>query len=331
MIACQHQIVLPSGYVVPCGTCEVCRSNARNEWSIRVQMQCKYSDRMPLMIGLDYAPEWLPKDYYGNPKLLRDDVSKFIKAYKRKYILTNDKFLYFGCGEYGGLHGRPHYHLVTFGDNDLYDLFYCDESKANERLKCLWPYGRVWIGIAQWSGIHYITKYVLKDEDSNENPGVPSFTISSKGLGMNFLDSPEALEIKKRLQWLQYNRDEVYRNCPFWSPDNLPSVEKALEYFRQFVPRFQVTLESGKTVPLPRVFRKKLLGTFEHWKDNPLWLPQQLKSVRDMLVYYRDHPESYNQEQYDLAIIRIRQRLLKVQYDKNLKKSRYESIRSSRN
>lgn len=320
MAACQHQVLLANGYVVPCGKCEVCRSRMRNEWSIRVQMQCKYSDRMPLMIGLDYAPEWRPKDYDGNPKLLRDDVSKFIKAYKRKYHLTNDKYVYFGCGEYGGLHGNPHYHLVTFGDNELYDLFYRDEAKARQRLQDLWPYGRAWLGIAEWSGIHYVTKYVLKDVDSNFNQSVPSFTISSKGLGMNFLESPEAVEIKKRLQWLSYNRKWVYENCPRWSPDDLQSVEKAIEYFRPYVPRFQVVLETNEVVPLPRVIRRKLVGSYEHFKDNPLWLPITLNSVRDMLIYFRDHPEGYAQEQFDLAVSRIRKRLLVKQYESNLKK-----------
>ena len=105
---CPHPIVLNSGYVVPCGKCEICKSNLRNEWSVRVQLHCKYVDKMPLMIGLDYAPDWLPKDGNNTPKLLRDDVSAFLKAYKRKYKLSNDKFVYFGCGEYGGLRGRPH-------------------------------------------------------------------------------------------------------------------------------------------------------------------------------------------------------------------------------
>lgn len=325
--ACLKPIVLPSGYVVPCGKCEICRSDRRNEWSIRVQLQCKYEEHMPLMIGLDYAPEWLPVDGNNNPKLLREDVSSFIKAYKRKYHLTNDKFVYYGCGEYGGKRGRPHYHIIFFGDQELYQLYFADEHLAHERLKPFWKYGRVWIGLAEWSGMHYVTKYVLKDLDSNFNSSVPSFTISSKGLGMNYLKSSDADEVRKKLQYLQYNKEYIYSHCPVWDPGNKDSLVESIDYFRPFVPDFKVELDNGKFVLLPRVIKRKLLGSYEHFKDNPLWLPVLLSQMLDMYNYldmYGDYDLDHdNSHAYDSSvekINRIRQRLIKIQHDKLIKK-----------
>lgn len=323
---CINPVILKSGLAVPCGKCEICRSHNRNDWSVRVQMQCRYAAHMPLMIGLDYAPDHLPMTVSGEAVLNRDHVSAFLKAYKRKYNLTNDKFLYFGCGEYGGRvdrSHRPHYHLVFFGDEELYNLYWIDEAAARSRLSSLWKYGRAWVGLAQWSGIHYITKYVLKDE-TQQGHSVPPFTISCKNLGMNYLDSPEADEIRKKLSFLQYNRSWIYKDCPAFSIDDYDSILHAIEYFRQFVPKFEVELESGKFVCLPRIFRRKLVGSYEHFKDNPLWLPNYLQMLKTSLDYERDFGDydrnSSNTTSFIVSttmIQRIRKRLNEYNYNKN--------------
>ena len=132
--------MLKSGISVPCGKCEVCRSDARNEWSIRLALHLQNCDRMPMFITLTYRDEDVPfvystpnNEFFWNrgypthkdamPSLYREDVSKFLKAYKRKYKLDNETFQYFGCGEYGENYRRPHYHLLFFGDFQLYIPF----------------------------------------------------------------------------------------------------------------------------------------------------------------------------------------------------------------
>lgn len=214
-----------------------------------------------------------------------------------------------------------HYHLVFFGDDELYNLYVADEQFARDRLQPLWPYGRVWIGFAEWSGIHYVTKYVLKDDESNFNRSVPSFTISSKGLGMAFLNSPEADEIRKRLQYLKYNFKYVFAHCPVWYPDDVDSIKAALEYYRRFVPNFKVQLESGKWVMLPRVIRKKFLGTYEVWSDNVLWEYQELQECLKMNEYLDTYGgTNFAAENSEKTIDLIRKRLIKISHDKKLKK-----------
>ena len=316
---CLNGIVLKNGTVVPCGKCELCRSKFRNDWSIRVQIQCKFEYRMPLMLGFDYRPADVPISESGKMVLCRPHISAFIKEYKRKYHLDNDKFHYYGCGEYGSREDcthRPHYHLIVFGDDELYDLFYRDEQLARERLQVLWKYGRVWIGQAQWSGIHYVTKYVLKDIE-NQGYEVAPFTIASKGLGSNFFDSPEAIEITKRLQFLAYNRDWIYSNCPRFEFDDIDSLLAAKEYFRQYVPKFEVQLDNGKFVPLPRFFRRKLVGSFQHFMDNSLWLPNW---IDELIEHYRLSENKGFQNLREISerkIFKIKQRLLEYNYNKN--------------
>lgn len=203
----------------------------------------------------------------------------------------------------------------------MYNLYCADDKFARDRLQPLWKYGRVWIGFAEWSGIHYITKYVLKDNDSNFNPSVPSFTICSKGLGMSFLDSPEAIEIRKRLQYLKYNFNYIFSHCPSWNPLDVDSIKRAINYYRPLVPNWKVQLDSGKWVLLPRVIRKKFLGTNENWQDNPLWEYQLLEECLKMNQYIEIYGgTNFSQENSEKTIQLIRNRLTKISHDKNLKK-----------
>ena len=200
-----------SGIVVPCGKCELCLSDRRNEWSIRLAIHLQSCQFMPMMVTLTYDsdhlplvgledglwyrrhwPSWLDyhrDDYTNLPTLVRSDVSSFLKSYKRKYGLSNDVFQYFGCGEYGHK-GRAHYHLLFFGDDELYKMFMDNYEDAQRRISEVWNLGFVHLGVAGFDGIHYVTKYCLKEDYNQLDPlQCKPFTIASNGLGNNFLDS----------------------------------------------------------------------------------------------------------------------------------------------
>lgn len=348
---CLNPITLKSGITVPCGKCEVCYSNNRSQWSIRLAIHASYCDRMPMFICLTYdnahlryydpqmknfhsvqEMEETPELYkYCSPSLCREDVSKFMKEYKRLHGLTNDKFTYFGCGEYGDSFGRPHYHLLFFGDDELYDLYFKDEKLAVERLQSVWKKGFVSIGIAKWSGIHYVTKYILK-EDLNEieNLGlVKPFLIGSKGLGMAFMDSELALHWRNQLVWLAYNRESVFADMPAFSFDDLGSIDAALDYLRVYMPSFKLFLDDGRCVFLPRALRKRFLGSVEHFKDSPAWLYYSLLNLRNSIAYYRDfgdydatHEKESWRDKLEVRVQKIQQRLAKRKFDNYYKRSK---------
>lgn len=303
---CLSPITLKNGLVVPCGKCELCLSHKRDDWSIRLQLHAQGYERMPLFITLTYAPEHL---VYGaeTATLFGRDVRLFIKRYKDRYHLYNTDFSYFGCGEYGDARNssvglaRPHYHLLFFGDNELYDLFDKDVRLAEKRLYDVWQKGICHCGIAEWSGVHYVTKYCLKEnpEDYGDDKVRP-FTISSHGLGLAWLKSPQARMIALQLSRLTIWKREyldLLQNLNVDVSDIDGSIKSLKRFFANMpdFPDFSVVLDSGKKVFLPRELRRRLVGSFEHFKDSPLWLFEYYSRLLDSLIYYRDNRE------YDLT------------------------------
>lgn len=346
---CLSPIVLKNGLCVPCGKCDICRSNARNEWSIRLAIHLANCDRMPMFITLTYNDDCVPRycekgyykrrewpiwntydspdDYFNTLGLDRCDVSRFLKKYKRKYGLTNDKFQYFGCGELGETTRRPHYHLLFFGDKELYNLFFQSTEDAQKRIADVWCMGNVHIGLAGFDGIHYVTKYVLKDDWDSIPSFVPKpFTIASNGLGMNFLDSDIGNKIKLQLAYCQKHKDEILENVPYFNQFSLDSIKDAIDYLKSVTPQFKVILDDGRKVFLPRAIRKKLVGSFEHFKDSPFWLLTHLQQLYDSIIYYRDYGEYDLQHDVNASlqqclsrVEKIRKRYLENKYNNKIK------------
>lgn len=347
---CLSPVVLKSGVVVPCGKCELCRSDRRNDWSIRLAIHLMSCDYMPMFITLTYDDCNLPymcEDWFTKavlpfscndfdetqemqkhwsaivPTLYREDVSKFLKAYKRKYHLTNDLFQYFGCGEYGDRFGRPHYHLLFFGDYELFKLYHDDSSIAEERLSRVWNKGRVHVGIAGYDGIHYVTKYCLKEQLDDLHPlARPPFTIASNGLGTNYINSPNGKKLRNRLEYISRNHDEIIGNCPWYDFNDRQSLVDALTYFDKVLPRFELILDDGRKVFMPRALRRKLVGQFEYFKDSPYWLQNHLRILLDSHDYYKahgvydqNHKKPYSYECCLNRVDKIRKRLLERMYN----------------
>lgn len=292
---CVSPIVLKNGNVVPCGKCALCLSAKRTDWSVRLQLHTWSYDQMPLFVTLTYDPAHVPFGSY-KPTLCRSDVRKFIKMYKDRYHLHDRKFTYFGCGEYGDRFDRPHYHIIIFGDIRLYELYQQSEEKARNRLYDVWKKGLVHICVADWSGIHYVTKYVLKEnpEDWSDAGIERPFTIASQGLGLGFMESREVSFIRYQVSEFLKRKDEIsyVLNSVRLSDDigsNIISVRDALRKVEKFVPDFKVILPSGKVAFLPRELRRRIVGSFEHFKDNPFWLVNHFRLLLDSLVYYRDN------------------------------------------
>lgn len=339
MIQCENPIKTKSGYVVPCGKCPLCLSARRNEWSIRLGLEVKYNDRMPLFITLTYDDEHLPLyidgefvrglsnalPFFSHPTVYRPDVSSFIKAYKRKYKLNNTDFHFFGCMEYGDTFNRPHAHLLFFNDNELQDLFDKDSNLAQERIKSVWNNGHVHICQAGYDGIHYVTKYCLKDS-VDELPlevDLP-FTICSKNLGAAFFKSRKAKVIQDHLLRLVEYSDEIYRNIRFLTLDS-HDVLYAINYIKQYIPDFTEFLDDGRRVFLPRYFRRKLIGQFEHFKDSPFWFYNHLCQLYDSIRWYEENDGYHGdlwKEKMQRHVDKINQRYLQRVYNNKFKRAK---------
>lgn len=126
-------------------------------------------------LTLTYSDEFLP----SNGSLKPEDLTLFNKRLRKD--LGDRKIKFYACGEYGEIHGRPHYHGIYYGLTRLdFDLVE----------KC-WGMGRVHLGTVTSKSINYVTAYITKKlwgDVGKEVYGEKLFPFSrmSKGLGLQW-------------------------------------------------------------------------------------------------------------------------------------------------
>lgn len=160
---------------VPCGQCYQCRDAKMSAFLVRAYYEHKDS-AYSFFDTLTYNDACLP--HYGQyPLFCRKDVQKFLKRLRiacqrwilEKYGLTcKSPFKFLVTAEYGGLKGRPHYHIlfhVKCANLDVHSF----KQLIN---KC-WTFGftdsifstdsHV---VTSLDAVKYVTKYVCKDVTS---------------------------------------------------------------------------------------------------------------------------------------------------------------------
>ena len=94
--------------IVSCGKCVECKSIRTDEWTSRIILESR-QHKQNCFITLTYNDANIPT---GNT-LSKPDYQKFLK--RLRFHLGRSAIRYFGCGEYGSLNSRPHYHFIIFG------------------------------------------------------------------------------------------------------------------------------------------------------------------------------------------------------------------------
>lgn len=174
----------------PCGGCMGCRKDKLLLWQARCNSE--YIKYRSAFISFTYDDNHLPFNgkYSPFPTLKKDDFHRYIDniSHKIKKIpvfegCTQD-FKFFGCGEYGGLFARPHYHALFFGldFHDYKKFFY--KTWKNGYIKSL----PILAG-----GVRYVCDYVSKQktgdlailEYDNNNIERPFMSVS-QGIGSDF-------------------------------------------------------------------------------------------------------------------------------------------------
>lgn len=199
---CLHPIWIKQEKVlVPCGKCVFCKIARSKDWSVRIMHETHYHLHN-IFLTLTYDEEHLPID--GG--LIKDELSNFIKRL-RKY--TNQKIRYYGCGEYGEVNGRPHYHVIIFGMNEKsFELqpYQLHNSKTGKWENCYkhkaWKKGDIHIGNVEYDSARYVADYCQKTyygemiEEIYGNLQQP-YARFSKGLGKQWaIDNEKYLKQK---------------------------------------------------------------------------------------------------------------------------------------
>lgn len=166
-------------FFIPCGRCSACRLAKRKEYAVRCAMEAKdYGDNCSF-ITLTYD------EYHNKGYLIKRDLQYFLKKLRNKGY----KFRYFGCGEYGSLNQRPHYHVILFGYRPL-DLHFEANSETGQPLfsskevSDIWSKGLCTVQNFAPSVASYVAGYVNKKTGDHDG-----FLLMSKkpGLGYNYL------------------------------------------------------------------------------------------------------------------------------------------------
>ena len=176
---------------IPCGNCIECMKDYTNEWVYRVMSEYK---GVGCVLTLTYDPEHLP----DGANLSRRHLQLFLKRLRKKIFPV--KIRYFGCGEYGTLNYRPHYHLIILGwqPNDLDLLKSTKKGTVLYRSRFInevWGKGICAVARVNEESIRYSCKYMQKlFFQKNLDGRVPPFTCMSTHPGFGFHESLKYLK-----------------------------------------------------------------------------------------------------------------------------------------
>lgn len=167
-------------FLIPCGHCLECRMSYRREWSVRCSVEALGYGDFNCFVTLTYDDKHCPD------KLIKRDLKAFIKALANR----GHSCRFFGCGEYGSITKRPHYHLILFGFRPS-DMKYDRNSDSGEPLYTSELLSQCWkrglVSVQTFSGrtASYVAGYVNKKVGEND-----SFLLMSRrpGIGYQFYE-----------------------------------------------------------------------------------------------------------------------------------------------
>lgn len=142
-----------------CKQCIGCRLENSRQWAVRAVHEAR-SSSSAYFVTCTFDDYHLPCDKSLNKKFHQT----FMKNLRREYG-SGIRFL--GCGEYGELHGRPHYHYILFNidfDDKIF-RFRTDgyNTYTSSRFAKVWKYGMHLIGEFSFDSAAYVARYIVKN------------------------------------------------------------------------------------------------------------------------------------------------------------------------
>lgn len=139
--------------------CIGCRMRRASDWQMRVMHEASSWDQN-CFVTLTYGRDMLP----AGASLEHRHFQLFMKRLRRVH---NGPVRFYMCGEYGPLHGRPHYHACLFNVN-FADRVPAGKSGSghvfydSKRLAALWAFGRVSVQDLTRETAGYCAQYIMK-------------------------------------------------------------------------------------------------------------------------------------------------------------------------
>lgn len=188
---------------LPCGSCIGCRLERSRQWAIRIMKELKLHERS-CFLTLTYRDESLHYTPSGKPTLVLEDIQLFLKRLRKHFEPHPLRF--FQCGEYGDEKGRPHHHMILFGEDFCKDRERVEDSRSgfpqweSPTLSKLWGsktsgLGRAVISEVSFESAAYVARYCLKKWTGKGSSLLyrgrkPEFVTMSRrpGIGFGYFD-----------------------------------------------------------------------------------------------------------------------------------------------
>ena len=161
-------------HLVPCGKSAYCLTNRRSSWMFRITQEMRSQVHPGWFITLTYDEKHVKR--VGTPcrlSLRFRDVQLFLKRVRKEEYYAK----YICVGEYGGVTGRPHYHVILWTDCPI------------DYIESFWKMGHVHVGRLNMASAMYTLKYIIQPKppeyDGVERPRAQF----SKGLGLSYLSA----------------------------------------------------------------------------------------------------------------------------------------------
>lgn len=194
---------------VNCGRCLGCRTKQARDWSFRLIHE-SYTKSSAFYLTLTYAPEYLPE----NGSLEPEEFRKWLKRLRKR---SRGRISYYGCGEYGDITGRPHYHAIVLGSDlflDRLELGRRDGYKLyqSDTLDKTWPQGFVELQGMSYGAAAYVAGYVRKKVSKSVDPDAYERVKADSGELVEI--EPEFSSVSRRpaigREWIRRMWREVY-------------------------------------------------------------------------------------------------------------------------
>lgn len=154
--------------------------------------EARYYDESAFLT-LTYSDEHLPPG--GSLDL--PAYQRFLKRLRARSAPL--RLRHFGCGEYGGQLGRPHYHIIVLGrsfreSRQRWRRSNGEQLYVSDEVRSLWPYGDSYIGSVTLQSAGYVARYCVKKVNGaaaaeHYQGRRPEFMTCSKGIGQRWFDS----------------------------------------------------------------------------------------------------------------------------------------------
>lgn len=161
----KHAVDSATGRIdIPCQQCTGCRLDRSQQWAARMMHEAHLHE-FNAFLTLTYDQEHVPTNY----SLDKSHPRNFVKRLRRhaEYHHKGLKLRFYMAGEYGDLHGRPHYHAAIFG-YDFPDKTVLKKNEhqqpiySSEILSKLWTHGDCSTAALDYQSAAYIARYCVK-------------------------------------------------------------------------------------------------------------------------------------------------------------------------